>query len=971
MTTDFGFVVNLFHITVGILLLAAVVLTALVFVRKQQVRILSLAVMCLIAAVFQYLTAEQLSTSELMHSIELRRLRNYAAMLFPFFILLFICSFKVINWAKPTLFVAAAVSLVFIALNYLMPFTTLFVEPPVLATQLWGEYTYYYLQGTPSLVSSLFYIYFSVVVSIALYGAFRMYVTGKKLVAVALACYFLLQFAFTLYNRFTDYGLLNAVQTDGFAFLVFLSFICTAMIVDYQKATNNLYQKTISLSREVKVRAQLEAEKMKLVQLVEQEPIATQVIDSSGVVIQANKSSLEFWQADLVQQKFNLLAFVQKVCEKNGVELDLSDSNFSIPDLDVSSINKDEWPNKIICKWLRVYVFGMTGTQEEQATQQYCIRVRDISNEQYVQSAIKQIAQGVVGRRGEDFFQTMTLCLNQIFSSDYAFVSKLTDDKQKMLTLSVAQQQNIVDNFTYQLKHTPCEDALKKDVCWYAQGVQQHYPNDIMLQEMAIEGYIGSALKDSNDNVIGILVVLSLKKLNLNKQVHEIIDIFTTRAAAELQMQQAEHDIRMLAYHDYLTELPNRANLLEQLGRYLKRAKQHQHAALLLLDLDNFKYVNDSLGDDVADELLRAIGRRLSDLNEALVARYGGDEFVIVSQFESAECIELYAHKLAKKIIDIVAAPVQIGERIVNIATSIGICIFPQQSQEKLEILRFAETALLQAKKKGRGSFYLFDPKFQQQIESRIALEEDLRRAIGEGEFSLMYQPQVDKNGVILGAEALIRWISEKNGFVSPMIFIPLAEESGLIHAIGDWVIENALSQMVVFSQSKNFQSMSINVSAWQFADNAFVSKLIAASKKHAVEPGRITLELTETGLLQNIQEARSKLTQLREAGFKIALDDFGTGYSSLSYLRDLPLDELKIDKAFVDEIDGESSTPLVESMISIARHLSLDVVAEGVEHQVQLQALVEMGCVYFQGYHFAKPMPAKALIELLQKEVV
>jgi len=393
--------------------------------------------------------------------------------------------------------------------------------------------------------------------------------------------------------------------------------------------------------------------------------------------------------------------------------------------------------------------------------------------------------------------------------------------------------------------------------------------------------------------------------------------------------------------------------------------------ALLLVDLDNFKYLNDSLGNDIADEILRAVGDKLSQFNDqGLIARYGGDEFVVVTDFQPERVhydISEFAVNLANQIILALSEPIQIGERIVNAQASIGICLFPKHATNRLDILRFAETALIQAKEAGRNQCQLFSPSIQKKIDKRVEIEAELSYAIDKDELSLYFQPQVDRQGLCYGAEVLLRWHNEKFGFVSPATFIPIAEESGLIHSIGDWVLSQSIDMLHVWRQQYPDLQLSVNVSAWQFSDPEFVKKVKGILSAYQVLPTQLTLELTETGLLQNIEQTRQKLSDLRLLGFKIALDDFGTGYSSLSYLRDLPLDEIKIDKAFVDEVDGHTPQPLIESMIAIAKHMGLHVIAEGVETIEQKQALSAMGCVNYQGYLFAKPMESEAFLAWLK----
>ena len=956
-----------YYFSVGVSSLVALVLLALATVSRFKGRMVSLAIICVMVSAFQYLSAQIIVESELLTQIELRRLRNFFVLTFPAVLLYFLFTYKTFSWGKKTFYSFLAIGLIFMFANQQLPYTTRFDSLPSLDPVLFDGVEYYMMVGQASWWSHAWFLYYFTGMAIALYIAIKLYQFGYKPVAMALSSYFIIQSLLAFYVYLANWGVHKHVPLAGFGFLILIALMCAALIYEFKLADIKLRQRTKALREEVYKRGQLEKERDKLIQLVQEDPIATHVVNLTGEVEQVNQASRQFWQTDLVEQNFNLIEFLRHSFASQQFVLNLH-KDLKLPEIQLHNVDLTYWPlakNINLNAWLRIYIFPLHNKNDE--ITHFCVRIKDVTQEKYVEQAINKIAQGVVGERGEPFYQSMVQSLSQIFPVDYVFIARFTESENIAKTLAVAYQGKIVDNFSYSLEHTPCEQVKLNGMCWYRKDVQAEYPKDMLLVEMDIHGYLGVGLVDPEGNIMGLLTLLSVDELDVGYQGQEILNIFAARASAELQMERAELEIRNLAYYDYLTQLPNRANLLAKLSTYLHR--KDEHFALLLIDLDNFKFVNDSLGNDVADEILRTIGKRLASLNESLAARYGGDEFIVVCQPQLADDINLYAQKLAHSIIHILGQPIQVGERIVNVAASIGICLFPKHSLDKLEILRFAETALMQAKDTGRGHFYLFDPVIQQQVEQRISLEQDLKRAIAHKEFSVLYQPQFNTQQQIYGAEVLIRWISDQNGFVSPAEFIPLAEETGLIHAIGDWVLETALVQMTVLQQFSTFKRLSINVSAWQFADHNFIKKLLAHVQKFQIDASRITLELTETGLLQNVDEAKSKLAELRKVGFKIALDDFGTGYSSLSYLRELPLDELKIDKAFVDEVDGIKPAPLVESMVSIAQHLDLWVVAEGVETKEQYLALDKMGCDHYQGYYFSKPIAAKNLVEKLQEQ--
>ncbi|EWH08999.1 ggdef domain/eal domain-containing protein [Catenovulum agarivorans DS-2] len=956
-----------YYFSVGVSTLVALVLFALAVVSYHKGRMISLGIICIMVSVFQYISAQLILEPELLAQLELRRLRNICVVTFPAVLLYFLNTYSKFKWSSAVFYLALTVGLTFVYANFALPYTTRFSSLPTMQTVTLGQQQYYLAVGEASWWSHAWFIYYFVVMGIALYIAKRLFELGYKAISLALSSYFFVQVSMVFYVYLANWGIHKDFPVTGFGFLIFIALMCVALIYEFKLADAKLRHKTKALREEAFKRGQLEKERDKLIQLVQEDPIATHVVNLKGEVEQTNAASVRFWKSDLAQQKFNLVAFLRHCFESHQYVLNMH-KNTKLPEFQLNNVDLSAWPQAQAINhnaWLKIYIFPLHNRQKE--ITHFCVRIKDVSQEKYVEQAINKIAQGVVGERGDTFYQSMVQSLSQIFPVDYVFIAQISQQQASARTLAVAYKGAIVDNFEYALENTPCDKARLNGLCWYPQGVQEAFPQDLLLTEMGIQGYLGIALQDSEGNGIGILTLLSASELDVGYQGQEILNIFAVRASSELQMERAELEIRNLAYYDYLTQLPNRANLLNKLATFLQ--SKNQHFALLLVDLDNFKFVNDALGNDVADELLRKVGQRLASFNESLAARYGGDEFIIICQPQSAEDIRLYAEKLAHSVIQRLSQPIQVGERIVNIAASVGICLFPQHSTDRLEVLRFAETALMQAKELGRGQFYLFDPEIQKRVEQRISLEHDLKRAIAQNEFSLLYQPQFNAQQQIYGAEVLIRWISEQNGFVSPAEFIPLAEETGLIHAIGDWVIESALLQMTVLNQYASFKRLSINVSAWQFADHNFVKKLLAQTDKFNIDVSKITLELTETGLLQNVEEAKAKLSELRAVGFKIALDDFGTGYSSLSYLRELPLDELKIDKAFVDEVDGIKPAPLVESMVSIAKHLKLWVVAEGVETKAQYLALENMGCDHYQGYYFSKPITADKLIEQLVQE--
>lgn len=960
-----NFVLSSFYITIGVYVLAVVIILSILTVSKHKLRLTLLLTLCTIGIVFQYITVQLLVTDELAQAVEMRRWRHLFVAIYMPVLLAFLATYLNIRRYRAHLTLFSIAAAILAIANLVLPYGIRFVALPELLNAEVQGMTFYYLSGPSHIWNSLWYSYLLTGFLCALYLAAKISVRDK-LIAMGLFAYVLIQLLTTAVNIHSAMDILYIVQTDGFAILVLIVVACVGVTLDYLRSNQNLTHLTYRLQDEAREKSQLEDEKMILARIVEEEPYATHIINASGQVIQCNNASREFWQQDISQTHFNLLEFVRIACQKNNQAFDLSAEQVNFAELKITSGLGFFLPQGSSVSWLAISIFRLSELTGEE---KFCIRLRDISEQKTVELAIKKVASAVAHNWGKQFYKQMVKTLNETFSSDYAIISRCKEGTDEMQTVAVAHQQSIIDNFSYSLPGTPCEKTLSRGICLYSNNIQTTFPNDKMLRDINVNGYLGAAIHGSEEEFIGVLVVMSVEPLMVPGNLTELLDLFVARTSAEFQLKHAEQKIRKIAYYDYLTELPNRANLLERLTSKLDSLTENCHSAVFLVDLDNFKFINDSLGNDVADQVLRVVARRLKEMQQVISARYGGDEFVLVSDKKPLNKIEDYARLESQNIIRYLEKPIQIGELIVNISASVGTCIFPLQSTDRLEILRYAETALLQSKKLGKGVGHLFDPIIQQRIEEKMALQQALQTAITQQELSLVIQPQIREHSNIVWGEVLLRWQNEDGHMISPAVFIPLAEETGMIHALGDWVIEQTLVLLKNWQALERLGGLSINVSAWQFADNDFIFKLLKKVQEYQVEPRRLTLELTETSLLQDIEEAKLKLKQLQSSGFKISLDDFGTGYSSLSYLRELPLDELKIDKSFVDEIDGKRHTPLVESIVSIAKHLNLEVLAEGVETEQQYQALFAMGCHAYQGYYFAKPLAIDAFEDALKNQ--
>ena len=442
------------------------------------------------------------------------------------------------------------------------------------------------------------------------------------------------------------------------------------------------------------------------------------------------------------------------------------------------------------------------------------------------------------------------------------------------------------------------------------------------------------------------------------------------------ERKQAEEQIKHLAFYDHLTHLPNRRLLLDRLQQALTSSgRTGRKGALLFIDLDNFKTLNDTLGHDIGDQLLQQVAQRLeASVREGdTVARLGGDEFVVLLESLSRESMEAatQAEVIGEKILNTLNQKYYLGNHEHHNTPSIGITLFDEQPQSPDDLFKQADLAMYQSKKAGRNTLRFFDPKMQESINIRSSLESELRKAIEGNQFHLYYQIQVDSNQLPFGAEALIRWIHPERGLISPFDFIPLAEETGLILPIGKWVLETACAQLNMWQKNELTRNLklSINVSAQQFHEKDFVEQVQTALQLNDVNPSMLKLELTESMLVENIEVTVATMDALKAAGVGLSLDDFGTGYSSLQYLKRLPLNQLKIDQSFVRDIVTDSSDrSIVNTIIAMAHNLNLDVIAEGVETEEQRQILKNAGCSHYQGYLFSKPVPIEQFEALLRE---
>jgi diguanylate cyclase (GGDEF)-like protein len=432
--------------------------------------------------------------------------------------------------------------------------------------------------------------------------------------------------------------------------------------------------------------------------------------------------------------------------------------------------------------------------------------------------------------------------------------------------------------------------------------------------------------------------------------------------------ERTEEYIRQIGFRDSLTGLPNRAKLDEELDKVLRQETGIKHGALIMLGLDDFKTINNVLGHEVGDTILQLVAQRLraSDIQGGLLTRYGGDEFSFLFPdlaFDAREPTDT-ASDIAKRCLDILSQPFEFDGRTLEVGACAGISVFSYPSPVDKNPLQCAEMALSRAKSFGRGSIQLYESGMQSELAEKHELERDMRAGLNTAQFQVFYQPQVDLQGNVLGAEALLRWRHPDKGFISPAVFIPIAEKSGMIHALGTWVLQQACEHVGQLAKSvPAFDGhIAVNVSNWQINQRGFEKEVRKILENAGADASRLMLEITESLFIHDVNDAIARINALRALGLRFSIDDFGTGYASLSYLRRLPVDELKIDQSFVTNLGTNAhDTHLVETIVRIACHMDMQVVAEGIENELQHATLAKMRISALQGYYIARPMDKDA----------
>ncbi|EGN75031.1 diguanylate cyclase (GGDEF) domain-containing protein [Idiomarina sp. A28L] len=565
----------------------------------------------------------------------------------------------------------------------------------------------------------------------------------------------------------------------------------------------------------------------------------------------------------------------------------------------------------------------------------------------------------------EEFFDILTQRLSVILCVEHVLIARVEEHGKTASVRSFFSNGQHSENINYPLAGTPCEKVSAREACVYPSKVAAAFPEDKMLVELGIESYLGFPIIDRKGNKLGLIAIMANTPIEDTELCREVLRITGAQIGSELQRRTNERRVQELAYTDPVTGAPNRTAFMQQIENEINKADANQEGlSLLVVNIRRFKEVNDTYSHGVGDALLAAVAERLREFlqEKDFVARFSSDEFGVLLP-------AVRPGLLPQAIENIKAAfhePLLAGDRLFNVSVRIGAAHYPSDSTMPGSLLQRASIALNHARTVTTQS-RIYDDSMSQELLNEQHMLERLKLALQEETLELYYQPQFDvRTGELCGAEALCRWNDAELGAVSPLQFIALAEDRGLIHLLGDWVVRTAVAQLKSWLRDyKTFQgTLSVNISARQFDDPFMANYLI--DKVSELPRGIFAVELTESIMMRNPHQGMQQLKRLHDNGFIIAVDDFGTGYSSLSYLSQFPISVLKIDRSFIQYMQpGNHQHSIVVTILAMANALGLDTVAEGVETVEQERLLKDMGCYCMQGFLRGKPVPAEEFAKL------
>lgn len=590
------------------------------------------------------------------------------------------------------------------------------------------------------------------------------------------------------------------------------------------------------------------------------------------------------------------------------------------------------------------------------------------------ESMFLRLADALTRSGYSDFFNTLVLELGKILDVEYVLIADTVESPMTARTIALMAHGELLNNISYNLKGSPCETVPERESCAYEGGVVELFPDDHLLVELNVQSYIGMPLLTSDGRKLGILSAMSTQAIHFDELAREVLRIAAAQVGSELERSSQQEQIKALTYRDSLTGLTNRRGLHELL-------LDHQPETIFLADVRRFKAINDVYDSGVGDEVLRAVADRLRQYvsAETIVARVSSDEFAILpvaadlaSQVTAGLSFIEQAEAYGREIALWFEAPILIDNNEFHIDFTIGCASQPAAMSEHdktltgAEILRRASVAVADAKAR-QQDFAFFNTSMMSAMEYRQLLFERFRKALREEQFELYYQPvfALDERKVV-GAEALCRWYDDEFGWISPLDFIAIAETRGLMQSLGDWVLKEACRQLVAWNTAGHPLPgrLAVNISNKQLESNDVVERFQAITANVAKE--NLLLELTETAMMRAPELNSKRIRQLHDVGFHWAIDDFGTGYSSLSYLSQLKASVLKIDRSFVSKIgNNPQDESIIQAIIAMAKALQINLIAEGIETDAQLEYLTKHGCNDGQGYLLGRPVPASEFAQL------